>query len=366
MAVAFFDLTAQTAAIREELDAAVSEVYAAGRLILGPKVEEFEELWAKYCGALYAVGVASGTDALFLVLKALGIGPGDEVIVPVLTAPPTAIAVKLTGATPVFADVEPAHLLLDAEDLERRLTARSKAVIPVHLYGCPANMDRILEAAQGFSVIEDAAQAHGTLWQGKQVGGFGIAGAFSFYPTKNLGAFGDAGMIVTDDQSLYRKLRRLRDYGRSDTDTVLELGINSRLDELQAAILLVKLRHLGEWNERRREYASLYREELAGAAVRCPLDPEEGLHVYHQFVVRAPGREDLIRFLSARSIQTAIHYPRLLCDQPVFKTGGDYPNARRAVKEILSVPIFPELRREDILEVARAIAEFYRNRRADS
>jgi dTDP-3-amino-3,4,6-trideoxy-alpha-D-glucose transaminase len=366
MAVPFFDLTAQTASIRQELEAAVAEVYAVGRLILGPKVEELEKLWAGRCGASYAVGVGSGTDALFLVLKALGIGPGDEVIVPVLTAPPTAMAVKMTGATPVFADVEPVHLLLDPADLGRRMTTRSKAVIPVHLYGCPVNMDRILEAAKGLPVIEDSAQAHGTLWRGKQVGGFGIAGAFSFYPTKNLGAFGDAGMIVTADQSLYRKLKRLRDYGRSDTHTVLEWGVNSRLDELQAAILLVKLRHLGEWNKRRRENASLYREHLSGVAVGCPLDPEGGLHTYHQYVIRAPRREDLIRFLSARSIQTAIHYPRLLCDQPAFKSEGSYPNARRAVQEILSLPVFPELRREDIIEVARAIAEFYGNQSADS
>ncbi|HUT54916.1 MAG TPA: DegT/DnrJ/EryC1/StrS family aminotransferase [bacterium] len=364
MAVHFFDLCAQTVSIRADLDRAFSRVLARGRFILGTEVEQFEKRWAERCGAAHGVGLASATDALFLSFKALEIGPGDEVIVPVLTAPPTMVAVRMTGAIPVLADVESQHLLLSPDSFRAAITARTRAVVPVHLYGCPADMDHIMAIAadHGLHVIEDAAQAHGARWRGKPAGSFGTAAAFSFYPTKNLGAFGDAGMVVTSDPEIARRLRQMRDYGRIDKDTVEGFGVNSRLDELQAAILLAKLEHLDDWNRKRRGHAERYRANLAGLPLSCPSDPEGAINIYHQFVVRTPERDRLREHLSLRSIGTMIHYPRLLCDQPGHGPGGSFPAARAAAGEILSLPIYPELAESEIDEVSEAVADFFRGR----
>ena len=361
MKVPFFSLKNQIKTIKGSLDLAISNVYRDGSFILGSRVKEFERLWAKQCGAKYAIGVGSGTDALFLTLKALNVGHGDEVIVPVLTAPPTAVAVRMTGATPVFADVAPENLLIDTINWTQCTTSRTRAVIPVHLYGCPVDMSRIADIASrnGIFVIEDAAQAHGTLWNKRPVGSFGSAGIFSFYPTKNLGAFGDAGIVVTSDKIIHEKIKKMRDYGRDENGTLSESGINSRLDELQAAVLLVKLDYLEKWNSLRRRNASLYMEKLADLPLTCPKEPAGGFHVYHQFVIQTQDRDRLRQYLKSRHIDTAIHYPKLLSDQPVFLTKNKFPNAGKAVERILSLPVYPELEIDAIDTIVKSIHEFY-------
>jgi len=344
-----------------ELEAAFQRVMRSGRYILGPEVEAFEAEFAAYLDVRFAVGVASGTEALWLALRAAGVQPGDEVILPSLTASATAAAVVESGARPVFAEVRDDDLTLDPARLEALLTERTRAVVPVHLYGNPADMTAVARFAQqhNLRVIEDCAQAHGASHAGRRAGTFGAAAAWSFYPTKNLGAFGDGGMVTTDDPDIVERLRRLREYGWRERYHSHEHGWNSRLDEVQAALLLVRQRHLDADNARRREIARAYRGALP-PALRGPRCADGGLGVEHLYVVRIshPRRDALRERLNQLGIGTAIHYP-IPChlQQAYRKFGGglnSLPITERAAKEVLSLPMYPELTDAEVEQVISA------------
>jgi dTDP-4-amino-4,6-dideoxygalactose transaminase len=367
-----FDLRAQHAATRDEVRAAIEEVLTSQQFILGRQVAAFEEEIARFCGARHAIGVASGTDALLLSLHVCGVGAGDEVVVPAFSFIATASAASLLGARPVFADIDPATFNLDSADLERRITAKTKAIIAVHLYGLPADMDPILEVARRRSlrVVEDAAQAIGATYKGRKAGALGDLGCFSFYPTKNLGAYGDGGMIVTNSDKFAERLRSLRNYAQTRKYVSSELGWNSRLDELQAAILRVKLRHLAEWQMARQAHARQY-DGLLGkvAGVVTPRVPTGFEHVYHQYSVRFPPqlpirawrRDAMQKFLAERGVGTRVYYPVPLPFQPMYAPlgyePGDFPEAERVAQEVLSLPMYPELRPEQIARVAEAVTD---------
>ncbi len=360
------DLKREYAALRSEIDEAVGRVLRRGWFILGEEGRAFETEWAAYCGVAYAVGVGNGTDALHLALRAAGIGPGDEVIVPALTAAFTALAVSLAGATPVFADVDPRRYTLDPAAFEAAITPRTAAVIPVHLYGCPAEMDSIVAVARrhGLLVVEDAAQAHGARYKGKRVGGLGDAAAFSFYPSKNLGAYGDAGAVVSDDADLAAKVRMLRHGGQRQTYHHEMLGVNSRLDEIQAAILRAKLPYLDAWNARRRELAARYNAGLGDIeGLILPFVPDGVEHVYHLYVVRTPLRDALREYLMGAGVKTAIHYPQGVHRQDAYAhlgyEPGSCPNAEAVVTEILSLPLFPQLSDPEVAQIIRLIRFFF-------
>jgi dTDP-4-amino-4,6-dideoxygalactose transaminase len=363
MQVPAVDFKAQYAALRAEIDAAVARVLASGWFILGPEVEAFEREFAAYCGAAHAVGVANGTDAIRLALLAAEIGPGDEVITAPNTAVPTVSAIEQTGARAVFADIEEATFNLDPAALEAALTPRTRAIVPVHLYGQAAEMDRILEIAgrHGLAVVEDAAQAHGARYNGQMAGTIGAMGCFSFYPTKNLGAYGDGGAIVTDDAALAARLRRLRFYGQAGRYHNVERGVNSRLDELQAAILRVKLAHLDDWVVARRAHAACYTELLEGADLVLPREAPGRDHAWHLYVVRSPDRDGLRAHLAAQGIAADIHYPRLVYQQPAYTDiapPGRCPVAERVAPEVLSLPMYPELTETQIRYVAEGVRSF--------
>jgi dTDP-4-amino-4,6-dideoxygalactose transaminase len=364
--VPFQDLPRQIAALRPELDPAIGEVLRHGQFILGPEVGRFEQEWARFCGTTEAIGVGSGTDALQLVLRALGIGAGDEVITVANSFIATAEAISYAGANPVLVDCDPDYLLLDPAAVAAAITPRTRAIMPVHLYGQPANM-AVLEAMaakHGLALVEDAAQAHGaTLADGRPCGALGRAAAFSFYPGKNLGAFGDGGAVTTNDAALARELRLLRNWGSIVKYHHEVQGYNSRLDTLQAAILGVKLRHLAAWNERRRQAAGWYRDALRD----CPglVLPREapwcGRHVYHLFVVRITGRDrdTVARALAERGVQTVVHYPVPIHLQKAYATlglkPGTFPVAEAAARSVLSLPMFPEMTQDDVVHVATSL-----------
>jgi dTDP-4-amino-4,6-dideoxygalactose transaminase len=360
------DLQREYTRLRSEIDAAVERVLRRGWFILGEEGQAFEAEWAKYCGVGQAVGVGNGTDAIHLALRAAGIGPGDEVIVPAMTATFSALAVSMAGATPVFADIDLARYTLDAATFEAAITPRTAAVMPVHLYGCPSDMTPILEIAQRHSlfVLEDAAQAHGARYQGTRVGGLGDASAFSFYPSKNLGAYGDAGAIATNDAALAEKARMLRHGGQQRTYEHELVGVNSRLDEIQAAILRAKLPHLDTWNDRRRVLASHYEAGLEGLGdlVRpsCPGDAE---HVYHQYVVRTALRDTLRDYLAGAGVAAGIHYPQAVHLQRAYSflsyERGSCPRAEAAADSVLSLPVFPQLSDHEVSQVIRLVRFFY-------
>ncbi len=362
-AVPFVDFKPHVAALRSELDAAIARVLDSGFFILGPENAAFERELAGALGARDAVGVANGTEAIQLALEALGIGPGDEVITSPLSAAFTALAVARTGAQPVFADVDPATLNVAPEAVRRALSPRTKALLPVHLYGHPCDLDPLLALARehGLPLIEDACQAHGAGYKGRKVGALSGLGALSFYPTKNLGALGDGGAILVDDPDVAARLRRLRNGGQSGRYRHETSGINSRLDEMQAAILRVKLRHLDAWTERRRALAALYQAELADSGVELPLEQPYAHAVWHLFVVRHARRDALMTALAERGIGTLIHYPIPLHVQPCFASlggkPGDFPVTERAAETILSLPMYPELTDEQVRTVARAVRE---------
>ena len=360
--IPMLDLREQTGALWPELEKAVHDVLRSGRYVLGPNVEAFEREVADYVGTRHAVGLNSGSDALVIALRALDIGPGDEVVAPSFTFFATAEAISAVGATPVFCDVEPASLCLDPRAVTRALGPRSRAIVPVHLFGHPVEMDALLELAEerGVAVVEDACQAIGARHCGRRVGSLGRVGAFSFYPTKNLAAFGDAGVLVTDDAALAERARLLRNHGSAERYRNETLGYNSRLDEIQAAILRVKLRHLDAWNDARREVARRYSEGLAGVAgIEAPAEAGEVSHVYHQYTVRvAGGRRDALRSaLEAEGISTQIHYPVPVHDMPMYAhLDAKLPVTERACEEVLSLPIWPELGRPDQRRVLDALA----------
>jgi dTDP-4-amino-4,6-dideoxygalactose transaminase len=362
MKVPFIDLTRQHAALATELTRAAASVIERAQFILGPEVSAFEREFAASCRVEHAIGVASGTDALHLALMALGVGPGDEVIVPAFTFVATAEMVSHLGARPVFADVD-ATLNLDPDDAARCVTPRTRAMIPVHLYGQPAAMGPLLALADrhGIAIVEDAAQAVGAEWRGVRAGAIGRVGCFSLFPTKNLGGCGDGGLVTTADATLAARLRRLRNHG-SDTKYVhQELGWCSRLDELQAALLRVKLRHLDAWTERRRVQAARYRELLAGLPLVLPAEVPDTVGVYHLFTVRTPHRDALRTFLDERGIGTAVHYPVPLHQQPVYREASarSLPASERAAREVLSLPFYPELRPDEQDTVAAAVRDFF-------
>jgi dTDP-4-amino-4,6-dideoxygalactose transaminase len=369
MPVPFVDLPAQYRSIKAEVDAAIQRVLDTSAFILGREVEEFERAFAEYVGARECVGVSNGTAAIQLALQACGVGPGDEVVVPANTFFATAEAVSTAGARPVFVDCDPATCNIDAGKIEEVITRRTRAVIPVHLYGQPADLDAVFEVAgrHDLLVIEDAAQAHGARYKGERVGARGLAGCFSFYPGKNLGAYGEGGAVVTNDAGLARRLRMLRDHGSEQKYRHELVGYNSRLEGIQGAVLGVKLGHLDEWNALRRRHAARYRELLAplAAAGALVLPQEAGYaeHVYHLFVVQTEARDALQRHLSAAGVQTGIHYPVPVHLQPAYAAhghkGGDFPNAESQSARVLSLPMYAELAERQLSYVADALADFY-------
>ena len=372
MRVPLLDLKRQYRAIQPEIDAAIARVVGSGQYILGPEVEAFEREVAHYLGAEHAIGVASGTDALWLALKAVGVGPGDKVIVPGFTFGATASAVCNTGAEPVFVDIDPKTFNIDPEHVRDTLEShpelqeRVKAIIPVHLYGQPADMDEILLIAREYDlfVIEDAAQAIGAEYKGKKVGTLGHLGCFSFFPTKNLGAYGDGGLVTTNDEELADRVRLLRVHGARPKYYHHVVGTNSRLDALQAAILRVKLPHLEGWTRARQEHAAYYDERLAGlGGIEIPYRAADRTHIYHQYTLRVGGRlrDDLQQYLTEAGIGTAVYYPTPLHLQPCFRPlgyrEGELPESERASREVLSLPMFPELTGEETGAVAERVQE---------
>ena len=372
MRVPLLDLKRQYRAIQPEIDAAIARVVGSGQYILGPEVEAFEREIAHYLGAEHAIGVASGTDALWLALKAVGVGPGDKVIVPGFTFGATASAVCNTGAEPVFVDIDPRTFNIDPKHVRETLEShpelqeRVKAIIPVHLYGQPADMDEILALAREYDlfVIEDAAQAIGAEYKGKKVGTLGHLGCFSFFPTKNLGAYGDGGLVTTNDEELADRVRLLRVHGARPKYYHHLVGTNSRLDALQAAILRVKLPHLEGWTRARQEHAAYYDERLAGIeGIEIPYRAPDRTHIYHQYTLRVGGglRDDLQQYLTGAGIGTAVYYPTPLHLQPCFRPlgyrEGELPESERASREVLSLPMFPELTGEETGAVAERVQE---------
>lgn len=364
-AVPQLDLAAQYAAIGDEIRTAVDKVLASQQFILGREGAALEIEIAQLCGVAHGVGVASGTDALILALRACGVQAGDEVIIPPFTFVATASAVNAIGAIPRFADIRPDTYNIDPADLARRVTPQTKAIIAVHLYGLSADMDAILNIARAknLRVIQDNAQAIGASYKGRPTGSMGDVACLSFYPTKNLGAYGDAGMIVTNSSELAARLRSLRNHGQSAKYVSSEPGWNSRLDEIQAAILRVKLRHLPEWQRARQAHAEAYSKLLLGIpGIAPPLVPENYQHVFHQYTIRVERRDALQQALSGRNIGSAIYYPVPLHLQPLYRSlrhkAGDFPHAEHAANEVISLPMYPELRSEQIARVAEAVAEF--------
>lgn len=353
--VPFLDLQAHHAPIREEIRQAIDRVIEANAFAGGPFVAAFEKDWATFCGSRFAVGVGNGTDALWLTLLALGVGPGDEVITVPSTFMATAEAVSFCGARPVFVDIDPVTYTLDPEQLERAVTPRTKAIIPVHLFGQVADMDPILEIARrhGIPVVEDACQAHGATYKGRKAGTFGVAGCFSFYPGKNLGALGEAGAVITDDADLAARIQCLRDHGQVRKYHHDHVGWNARMDGIQGAVLQVKLRRLAWANEARRAHARLYHELLAELEeVIPPVEAPDRTHVYHVYAVRVPQRDELLRMLADRGILCGIHYPIPVHRQQAYAhlgySEGSFPVAEQCAREFLSLPMYPELRPEQV------------------
>ncbi len=360
--VPFVDLRARYESVKDEVDAAMGRVLESADFTLGAELEQFETAFADYVGVRFAVGVSSGTDAIELALRACGIGPGDEVIAPVNTFVATGEAVVTVGADLRLTDVDPYIFNMDPAAVESLITPRTKAIIPVHLYGQPADMDAIggIARRHGLTVIEDCAQSHGAKWRGKKTGSFGAAGCFSFYPAKNLGAFGDAGAVVTDNQDIAEKVRMLRHHGQREKNVHLLVGGSRRLDTLQAAVLGAMLPRLDQWNEGRRKAAGVYEELFADVkGVEVPSCSPQAEAVYHLFVIQTDGREKLRRFLTARGIDTGVHYPVPLHRQPAFRHLGyadaQFPIATRLSGRILSLPMYPELTRRQIEYVVDSI-----------
>lgn len=375
MQVPFLDLKAQYQKIKQEIHNAISEVLESTSFILGKPVQEFENEFAKMHGVKYCVGLSSGTDGNHIALWALNIGPGDEVIVPANTFIATAWGATLCGAKPVFVDCHPESYNIDPDKVERAITPKTKAIVTVHLYGQPADMDPLKEIAEKYKIylIEDAAQAHLAEYKGKKVGGFGISASFSFYPGKNLGAYGEAGAVTTNDDELAEKFRMIRDHGSVKKYTHVLLGHNYRMESIQGAVLKVKLKYLEEWTEKRRQVAEKYRELLSDIEeIKLPKEMSYAKHVYHLFVIQVNSKSDkrqeirdkLQKFLNENGIGTGLHYPIPLHLQPCFKElgykKGDFPVTEQLAEGGLSLPIYPELTDSQIEYVAEKIREFFK------
>lgn len=364
MNVPFLDFREQYHTIKDQVDVGLKKVFERGDFILGQEEKEFEAQFAQYCDAQYAVGVNSGTDALYLALAALDVGVGDEVILPCFTFIATALCVSYTGATPVFVDIEEETYNIDVRKLKSLITQKTKAIIPVHIYGQAANMKEITDLARQhkIAVVEDAAQAHGAVYQGKKIGSLGDVACFSFYPTKGLGAFGDGGMIVTNGQKIYEKANMLRDYGRKDRYDHAIKGYNSRLDTVQAVVLLAKLPHLDEWNRMRQAHAAYYCESLKDVdGVRTPVIPGDRTHVFQTFAVRVPHRNKVCEEMKKKGIGVLIHYPIPLHLQEAYAElghkKGDFPVAEHVADEILSLPMFPHMTKDQMDYVCETLKE---------
>jgi dTDP-4-amino-4,6-dideoxygalactose transaminase len=361
------DLAAQYAAIGVEIRAAVERVLASQQFVLGREGTAFEREIAQLCGVAHGIGTGSGTDALMLALRACGVASGDEVILPPFTFVATGSAVSALGAKPVFADIHPSTYNIDPAELERRVTPRTRAIVVVHLYGLAADMDPIVAFARAHKlpVIEDNAQAIGAGYRGRRTGSLGDVACLSFYPTKNLGAYGDAGMVVTNSAEIDARIRLLRNHGQTQKYVSSEPGWNGRLDELQAAILRVKLRHLPEWQRARQAHAAEYTRQFSQIpGVMPPIAPEGYEHVYHQYTIRVEHRDALQEVLTERKIGSSVYYPVPLHLQPLYASlgheAGDFPHAERAAQEVLSLPMYPELRAEQIARVTETISDFLR------
>jgi len=365
MKVDVFSLKKQYEDIKDEIKGPVEKVVTSGGFILGEDVKLFEQEFPDYCGVKHGVGVNSGTDALFLACLACGIGKGDEVIVMPYTYIATALGISMAGARPVFVDIEEKTYNIDVSKIEKAITKKTKAILPVHLYGHPADMDPIMAIAKKhkLKVIEDCAQAHGALYKNKKVGSFGDAACFSFYPTKNLGAFGDGGMVITNSEEMKERLLLLRDYGRKGRYEHILKGYNSRLDTLQAAILRVKLRHLDEWNEKRRKNAHLYTKLFKENNIDLvlPNESDYAKHVYHLYPVRVKDRKSVMEKLAEKGIRTLMHYPIPIHLQDAYKDlghkKGDFQISEKCCEEILSLPMYPELPEEEIKYVVASFRE---------
>ena len=359
MKVDIFSLKRQYESIKDELKRPIEDVLHSGRFIIGEDVVFFEQEFSKYCNVKHGVGVNSGTDALFLACLACGIGKGDEVITTPYTYIATAFAISMTGATPVFVDIEEKTCNIDVSRIEKKITKRTKAIMPVHLYGHPADMDPLMDIAKKYKlkIIEDCAQAHGALYKDKKVGCFGDASCFSFYPTKNLGCFGDGGIVLTDSREIEEKIKLLRNGGKKDRYEHVLKGYNSRLDTLQAAILRVKLRHLDSWNESRRRIAGSYMRLFKEKGLDIVLPHEEAYakHVCHLFTIKTKNRDKVMELLAEKGVGTLIHYPIPVHLQEAYRElghkKGDFPIAERCCDEILSLPMYPELNEKEIQHV---------------
>lgn len=368
MKVPMLDLSEQYQELKSEVLEVLDQVMSSSRFILGDQVKKLEQNIAKYSNTAHGIGCGNGSDAIHIALQALGVGPGDEVITTPFTFFATGGAIARAGAKPVYVDIDPVTFNIDPEKIEAAITEKTKAIIPVHLYGQMADMERIAQIAKKYNlaVVEDAAQAIGAKHNGKSVGELGTAATYSFFPTKNLGAYGDGGMIVTNDDEVAEKSRVIRVHGSKPKYYHHVLGYNSRLDELQAAILNVKFPHLERWSKLRREKAATYTallKEKLGDLVVTPVEKEGNYHVYHQYTIRVEKRDELQKYLNEQGVSTMIYYPLPLHVQPVFKElgykEGDLPNAEKAAKEVLSLPMFPELKTEQQEYVVAKIAEFY-------
>lgn len=360
--IPFVDLKAQYHSIKAEIDAAISNVLENSSFILGSEVAAFEEEFAAYCGSGIGIGVNSGTSALHLALLAAGIGEGDEVITTPFTFVATVAAIRYAGARPVFVDIDPVSYNIDPAGIEAVITPRTKAIMPVHLYGQPADMDPILEVARrnNLLVIEDAAQAHGAEYKGRRAGSIGEMACFSFYPGKNLGAYGEGGMVVTSNPELARTIRMLRDWGSNKRYHYLLKGYNYRLEGMQGAILRVKLRYLDRWTEARRAHAVRYHELLKDSGAKTPAEMPHARHVRHVYALMSPHRDEIQRELQSRNIGCGIHYPFTIYESAAHSDlgykKGDFPNAERAAAEEISLPIYPELTSEQIQQIAEAVS----------
>jgi len=359
------DLQRQYQLIKDEVRAAIDAVLPTGKYTLGPFLEVFEREFAAYCGTKHGVGISNGTEALHLALAACGIGPGDEVITAANTYVATAFAISYVGATPVFVDIDPVSYNMDMSKLKRAITLRTKAVIPVHLYGQPVDMDPLLEIARQHHlwVIEDAAHSHGSTYKGRKTGSLGDIGCFSFYPSKNLGCYGDGGCVTLSNDELYDRIKVLRYMGQHVKHIHELVGFQQRLDPIQAAILSVKLRHLDEWNRKRQQWAALYDELLANLPVVTPQVSDFGTHVYYMYTIRTPRRDELQEYLAARGIGTQVIYGTPVPMQPAYHFLGykesDIPIAARYAREYLCLPVFPELTEQEVRRVAGTIREFF-------
>jgi dTDP-4-amino-4,6-dideoxygalactose transaminase len=365
MSIQFVDLRKQYAPFKEEILSGIEKVLDGMQLFLGENVQQLEKDFAHFCGAAHGIGVSDGTSALHVILRALDIGTGDEVITVSNTFIATGEAIVLAGAKPVFVDIDPSTYLMDVSQVEAKITPRTKAILPVHLYGQTVDMDPLLEIASkhGLRVIEDACQAHGAEYKGRKAGTLGDAAAFSFYFSKNLGAYGEGGFISTNNSELATKMRMLRDHGSGTRYHHDLIGFNARLDEIQAVVLRAKLPHLAEWNEQRREHARLYNELLKGTPVKTPTELAGNTPVYHLYVISTPKRDDLQAALKEQGIFTGIHYPIPLHLQKAMEflgyKKGDLPVTEKAVTDILSLPMFAELTDEQITTVANSIKSFW-------